>query len=187
MAAVEIRLGLDASGPYLATALWSPERGTLATRATRLERDHAARFVPELEALLAEAGTTRDRLGAITVGVGPGSYTGLRVGIAAARGLALGLGLPLGGVDSLALIAWGALAPGETGVAALDARRGNVYAGLYRRDDGGLVTLAEPAKLPRDEARATHPEARWLEDLPPDAVWAAMRPPGERDATAVYL
>ena len=187
MAAVQIRLGLDASGPYLATALWSPERGPLATRATRLERDHAARFVPELEALLAEAGVTRDRLAAITVGVGPGSYTGLRVGIAAARGLATGLGLPLGGVDSLALIAWGALAPGETGLAVRDARRGNVYAGLYRRDGDDLVTLAPPAKRPRDAVRAAHPDARWLEGLAPDARWAAMRPPGRGDTTAVYL
>jgi tRNA threonylcarbamoyladenosine biosynthesis protein TsaB len=187
MAGVDVRLGLDASGPYLATALWSPRRGRLAARATRLDRDHAARFVPELEALLAEAGVTRDQLGAIAVGVGPGSYTGLRVGIAAARGLATGLGLPLAGVDSLALVAWGALAPGETGVAALDARRGNVYAGLYRRDGDELTTLAPPAKRSRDEARAAHPQARWLEDVPPDAVWAAMRPPGAGDVTAVYL
>lgn len=187
MAAVDVRLGLDASGPYLASALWSPDRGALATRATRLERDHAARFVPELEALLAEAGASRDDLSAITVGVGPGSYTGLRVGIAAARGLATALSLPLGGVDSLSLIAWGGLAPGETGVAALDARRGNVYAGLYHRDADRLTTLAPPAKRARTDVRAAHPQARWLENEPPDALWAAMRPPAERDATAVYL
>jgi hypothetical protein len=72
-------------------------------------------------------------------------------------------------------------------VAALDARRGNVYAGLYRREADRLATLAPPAKRARDEVRAAHPQARWLEDAPPDALWAAMRPPGERDATAVYL
>ena len=187
MPAVDVRLGLDSAGPHLALALWSPGVGVLAQRAPRVDRAHAARIVPELDALLSDAGVARSDLRAITVGVGPGSYTGVRVGIAAARGLAAALDLTVGGVDSLALIAWGGLAPGESGLAALDARRGNVYVGLYRRDAGGLVTLEPAAKRPRDEVRALHPDVRWLEDGVPDASWAAMRPPGERDATAVYL
>lgn len=187
MAPVNVRLGIDTAGPHLALALWSPDRGTLAARAPRVERAHAARIVPELEGLLQDAALSRDELAAVTVGTGPGSYTGLRVGIAAARGLATGLALPLGGVDSLALIAWGGLEPGETGIAVLDARRGNVYAGSYRRDGDGLVRLREPEKLARDEARAWEPDARWLEGAVPSAIWAAMQQPGRLAAVPAYL
>ena len=187
MAGVNVRLGIDSAGPHLALALWSPERGVLAARAPQVGRAHAARIVPELEALLDQAGLAPDALAAVTVGTGPGSYTGLRVGIAAARGLATGLSLPLGGIDSLALVAWAALAPGETGVAVLDARRGNVYAGSYRRDGDTLVRLRDPAKLPREEARAQDPDARWLEGIAPSAVWAAMQRPGRQEAVPVYL
>ena len=187
MAAMDVRLGLDSAGPHLALALWAPERGVLAERAPRVERAHAARIVSELDALLHDAGIERNDLGAVTVGIGPGSYTGLRVGIASARGLSTGLGIPLGGVDSLALIAWGALQPGESGIAVLDARRGNVYAGTYRRGEVGLRTLRAPSKRPRDEVRRDDPDARWLEDMAPSAVWAAMRPIAERDVVPVYL
>jgi tRNA threonylcarbamoyladenosine biosynthesis protein TsaB len=187
MAGMEARLGLDTAGPYLALALWSPDAGVLARRAPRVDRDHAARVVPELEAVLSDAGVAKPEVAAVTVGVGPGSYTGLRVGIATARALATAWRVPLGGACSLAQLAWGALAPGETGLAVLDARRGNVYAAAFRRDDDRLVELAPPAKRPRPEAAAAWPEARWLEGVAPDAIWAAMRPPGERPAAAVYL
>lgn len=187
MHGVDVRLGLDSSGPYLASALWSPTEGVLARRAPRVERAHAARVVPELDALLADAAVPRDALRAVTVGIGPGSYTGLRVGLAAGRALATAWSLPLGGACSLAQVAWGALEPGETGAAVLDARRGNVYVAVYRREGDTLSELAAAAKRPRDEVARAWPEARWLEDLPPDASWAAMRPPGERPAEAVYL
>lgn len=181
------RLGIDTAGPHLALAAWSERDGVLARRTPRLGREHAARIVPELDALLADAGLRKGDVAAVTVGIGPGSYTGLRVGLAAGRALATGWDAPLGGACSLAQIAWGALAPGQTGAAVLDARRGNVYLAVFRRDDDGLVELAPPAKRPRDAARAAWPDARWLEDLAPDATWAAMRPPGERPAEAVYL
>lgn len=187
MHGVDVRLGLDSAGPYLASALWSPAEGVLARRAPRVERAHAARIVPELDALLADAGLPRSAVRAVTVGVGPGSYTGLRVGVAAARALATAWSVPLGGACSLALVAWGALERGETGVAVLDARRGNVYAAAFRRDGDDLTPLAAVAKRPRGEVERAWPEARWLEDLPPDASWAARRPPGERPAEAVYL
>lgn len=187
MAYVDVRLGLDSAGPHLALALWSPQHGVLAQRAPRVERTHAARIVGELDALFDEAAVDRTDLSGVTVGLGPGSYTGVRVGVAAARGLTHALDLPLGGVDSLALIAWAQLAPGETGVAVLDARRGNVYAGIYRRSDHDLVTLHPPSKRPRENVRAEFASARWLEDGVPSAVWAAMRPTARHDIVPVYL
>ena len=184
---MDVRLGLDTATPYLALALWSPEEGTLAQRSVRVERDHAARLLPELDTLLRDGGVARDRVGAVTVGVGPGSYTGLRVGIAAARALGTAWSVPVGGASSLAQIAWGALRDGEEGVAALDARRGNVYAARYRRAADDLVELSPARKAPREELRQAWKGARWLEDLAPDASWAARRPPAERPGEAVYM
>lgn len=187
MTIVDARLGLDTAGPHLSMALWSPRAGLLARRAPRVEREHAARIVTELGGLFEEAGVSRGTVAAITIGVGPGSYTGLRVGLAAGRAMATAWSAPLGGADSLASLAWGALAPGETGVAVMDARRGNVYAAVFRREEHDLIEIVPAAKRPRDEVAGAWPAASWIEDLPPDATWAAMRPPGERAAEAVYL
>jgi len=187
MAAVDVRLGLDTAGPHLALALYHHGAGPLAQRAPKVGREHAARIVPELDALFAAANLERGAVQAVTVGIGPGSCTGLRVGIAAARAMALSWQVPLGGVDSLSLLAWAVLAPGERGVAVLDARRGNLYAAVYERTETGLQQLAAAAKRPRGELRAAWPDARWLEDVAPDASWAAMQPPGGRVAEAVYL
>jgi len=104
----------------------------------------------------------RDAVAAVTVGVGPGSYTGLRVGLAAAHAMATAWSVPLGGADSLASLAWAALAPGETGVAVMDARRGNVYAAAYRRGAHDLIRIAPPAKQPRDEVARAWSAASWL-------------------------
>lgn len=175
MDGVDVHLGLDTATVHLSLSLWSPEAGLLARRSEHAGRGHAARWPGALEALLAEAGVSRHALGAIGVGVGPGSYTGVRVGIAAALGVAYGLDVTVSGGDTLAALAAGALADGETGVAVLDARRGNVYAGAYHRAGDELTPLAEPAKLPRDEVRARWPRARWLEDAPPDATHHARR------------
>lgn len=187
MPVVDARLGLDTAGPHLAMALWSPATGLLARRAPRVERDHAARIVTELGDLFGDAGLRRGAVAAVTVGVGPGSYTGLRVGLAAGRAMATAWSVPLGGADSLASLAWTALAPGQIGVAAMDARRGNVYAAVFRRDEYDLSVIAAPAKRPRDEVTRAWPAASWIEDVAPDATWTAMRPPGEREAEAVYL
>lgn len=191
MPASPIRLGLDTATPFLALALWSPEEGVLAARRPRVGRDHAARLLTELDALLEEAGAARDALGAVTVGVGPGSYTGLRVGIASARAFGRAWAVPVGGASTLAQIAWGALAEGESGAAVLDARRGNVYGAIYRREGGTLRELAPVAKASREAWRARLEEAapggRWLEDLAPDAAWAASRAPAAAPAEAVYL
>ena len=78
---------------------------------------------------------------AVAVGAGPGSFTGLRVGMATAKGIAFAASRPLWVVSSLAALAWGAARDGVI-IAALDARRGELYAGFYRRDGGRLSELA---------------------------------------------
>ncbi len=182
-----LQLGLDTSGPHLALAVADDAGHPIARRTDDVGRGHAERIVPTLEALLADAGAERRDLAAVTVGVGPGSYTGLRVGVATARGLALGLGVPLGGASSLAPVAWAALAPGETGVVVRDARRGNVYAALFERTPDGLIEHLPARKRPRDAVAAEHGDARWVEDVPPDATWLATRPPGGAPPEPIYL
>jgi tRNA threonylcarbamoyladenosine biosynthesis protein TsaB len=105
--------------------------------------DHAARVLPLVEQALAESGAGWDEVERIAVGVGPGGFTGLRIGIATARALAQGRGLPLVPVSSLAALAAGA-GPGPV-AAVIDARRGEVFAGAW---DGDRELLAPAALAP---------------------------------------
>ncbi len=98
------------------------------------------RYVDEV---LAETGLHLSALDCIAVGRGPGSFTGLRVGMAAAQSLAFGASLPVCAISSLAVLGFGAArrAGADCVVAALDARMGEVYAGAYRLKDEHLETL----------------------------------------------
>ena len=167
-------LGLDTASTYLALALWSPEAGPLATFCDAVGRDHAKRLVPELEGLLERAGVRRRDIRGVGVGLGPGSYTGLRVGVAAAKGLARGLGVPIVGRGSLEAMAYGALGGAEEAVVALDARRGNVYAGMFRKQGERVVQAGEVEKVAR-ASLMQRPGLRYLEDVPPDAVYLAKQ------------
>ncbi len=112
----------------------------VAEVATEGPRVHSERLLPTIDAVLGEAGATPDDLDAIAVSAGPGSFTGLRIGIATAKGLALGGGPPVVAVSSLAALARAARgAPGPV-AALLDARRGELYAGAW----SGADALGEP-------------------------------------------
>jgi tRNA threonylcarbamoyladenosine biosynthesis protein TsaB len=125
---------------------------------------HSARLLAEVEAAVGEAGGW-GTIGVIAVGVGPGTFTGLRIGIATARALAQGRGLPMVPVGSLDALALGIAerAPGRARLAAIDARRKEAFAALYGAS-GGLNW--GPVAAPADEL------ARRLAD-PGDAVVAA--------------
>ncbi len=109
-----------------------------------------------LSAIVTAAGITPSALGAIACGVGPGMFTGVRVAIATAKGIALGLGIPAIGVSTLAAVAATPLTEGapETRLALLDARRSEVYAGLYRVDETGVVALQDDMCGPLDTVLA---------------------------------
>ncbi len=100
-------------------------------------RRHAELVLPWTEAVLAEAGIDRHALQAIAVGRGPGAFTGVRLGISLAQGMALALDLPVVPVSTLAVLALRAGAgEGERVIAAIDARMGEVYWCVYRIEDG---------------------------------------------------
>jgi tRNA threonylcarbamoyladenosine biosynthesis protein TsaB len=113
---------------------------------------HATRLLPEADRAAAAAGGWEavDRL---AVGIGPGSFTGLRIGIATARALAQALSLPIAGVGTLAALARGISEahPGRSSLPLLDARRGEVFAALYddRAEEVWKPLVATPEALAR--------------------------------------
>lgn len=102
-------------------------------------RRHAELVLPMAEDLLEEAGITRRQLDAIAVGQGPGAFTGVRLAISVAQGLALALDIPVVPVSSLAALAMQAPRNGAVILAAIDARREEIYAGVFRYGSNGLV------------------------------------------------
>jgi tRNA threonylcarbamoyladenosine biosynthesis protein TsaB len=107
------------------------------------------RVVTLCQAALAEAGLAARDLDAIAVGAGPGSFTGLRIGLATGKGLAYAIARPLWLVSSLAALAHDlAVDEGALIVPVLDARRGEVYAGFYRQVGATRVAVAPEVVLP---------------------------------------
>ncbi len=113
-------------------------------------RRHTELALPWAEALLAEAGVARSQLDAIAVGRGPGAFTGVRLAIALAQGVALGLDLPVLPVSTLAVLAM--QAGGERRISAIDARMGEVYLGTFARQGEGLLALSEETVVRPDVA-----------------------------------
>lgn len=150
-------LALDTSTPCTALALGRVGPGVreLVAHATHDDRAAPASslLAPRISALLAEAGIGPRALGAIACGVGPGTFTGTRVALATAKGLAFALPCPLFALSTLAALAGGAARDGEV-VALLDARRNEVYAGRFALDADGPRALGEPRSCPIDQVLA---------------------------------
>ncbi|MFT3789724.1 MAG: tRNA (adenosine(37)-N6)-threonylcarbamoyltransferase complex dimerization subunit type 1 TsaB [Rudaea sp.] len=117
--------------------------GAIIERSELAPRRHAELILPMIESLLAEAGIARRDLDGIAVGRGPGAFTGVRLAISVAQGLALGLGVPVVPVSSLAALAIdapdGAAHRDDVILAVIDARMGEIYAGAFRRTRDMLV------------------------------------------------
>jgi tRNA threonylcarbamoyladenosine biosynthesis protein TsaB len=109
----------------------------LIDRSEVAPRRHAELVLPMAESLLSEAGVARNQLDAIAVGRGPGAFTGVRLAVSVAQGLALALDIPVLPVSSLAALAMQAPRDGAAVLAAIDARRGEIYAGAFERGAEG--------------------------------------------------
>ena len=118
---------------------------TVRAAALGESRRHASDLLPTLSALLKEQGVAPGDVDLVSVGVGPGSYTGLRVGIATALGLARGAGAAVVSVPSVAAMAYGALEVGQEGMVLLDARARELYVARYRREEHGVLELVAPS------------------------------------------
>jgi tRNA threonylcarbamoyl adenosine modification protein YeaZ len=163
MTAERITLAFDASTAACTAALFDDSGTCIARADERIDRGHAERLVPMIDELL--AGRHPDR---ILVGVGPGSFTGIRVAVAAAHGLAIGWNVDLWGMSSLALLAAEAVGEGEV-AAAIDGGHGELFVPCFDavtlQEAGPLLNLppAEAAKAV-GAARAIGPAARRLID-----------------------
>ncbi|PNS07475.1 tRNA (adenosine(37)-N6)-threonylcarbamoyltransferase complex dimerization subunit type 1 TsaB [Solilutibacter silvestris] len=128
-------LAIETATEACSVALWSD--GEVRERFEIAPRRHAELVLPWCDALLAEAGVSRAQLDAIAVGRGPGAFTGVRLAIAVAQGIALGLGRPLVAMSTLQVLAAGANArDGDRVLAAIDARMHEVYWASYCIRDG---------------------------------------------------
>ncbi|HSJ13981.1 MAG TPA: tRNA (adenosine(37)-N6)-threonylcarbamoyltransferase complex dimerization subunit type 1 TsaB [Longimicrobiales bacterium] len=136
-------LGIEAATPVGSVAV--AREGTLLAEATLgLTTRHAELLLPAIDFVLGSAGVARTGLSEIVVGAGPGSFTGVRIAAATARGLAAALSVPLSAHGSL-LVAAAASGVRDRPVCALfDARRGEVYAACYRFGADLPETLLEP-------------------------------------------
>lgn len=114
---------------------------------------HGETLLPRIDTALRNAGGGLDTLDLIAVGIGPGSFTGVRVGLATAKGLALATGKPLVGVVSLRILARGALTGAAPVVPVLDAYKDEVYLSIFASNEGQrLQQLHEPVHAPPDRA-----------------------------------
>lgn len=139
-------LAFETSAEACSVAVWND--GVMHERFEIAPRRHAELALPWAQALLDEAGVARAQLDAVAVGRGPGAFTGVRLGIAIAQGIALALDLPMLPVSTLAALAMRAAAPGPV-LAAIDARMGEVYAGAFERTGEGVRALgAESVSAP---------------------------------------
>ncbi|MGK6316133.1 tRNA (adenosine(37)-N6)-threonylcarbamoyltransferase complex dimerization subunit type 1 TsaB [Neorhizobium sp. DT-125] len=146
-----IVLAIDTAGVDCSAALYDGAAGKVLSAVTEtIGKGHAERLMAVIDQALAAANLQLAAVGRIAVVVGPGSFTGIRVGVAAARGLALALGVGSVGVTTLEVLARSHLAghPGRPVVAAMDAKRNEVYAQAFSAEG---FPLSEPAALSPEE------------------------------------
>ncbi len=123
-------------------------------------RGHATALLPAIEASMERVGVTMEDLGLVVVPVGPGSFTGIRIGLSTARGIAWSLGIPAVGVSSLETLAVSVGNRSEWVVPVLDARKSELFAAVYRVDWAGVKeTLVEPFVAPPEEVARRVQEA----------------------------
>ena len=177
-----LSLGFDTSAAHCAAALLLPD-GTVLNRLEPMDKGQAERLMPMLAELLADAGLDWADLTRIGVGTGPGNFTGVRISVAAARGLALGLGIPAIGVTRLAALAHGLPRPL---LVAEDARRAEAYAQGFDMPGFEEARLMPVADLPETAHRTGSAIADALPPAQPlaEAIAriAATSSPGPRPA-----
>jgi len=152
-------LAIETATESCSAALQAGDR--LLVRSELAPRRHAELLLPMCEALIEEAGLRRSDLDALAVGCGPGAFTGVRLAISAAQGIALALDIPVIAVSSLATLAMQAPHNGAAILALIDARMGEVYAATFRRGDDGLVEATGVESVGAADALMLAQDAEW--------------------------
>lgn len=135
-------LGIDSSG-LVASAAIADEKNIIAEFTVNNKQTHSQTLLPMIEKVVDMSGIELEQIDAIAIAAGPGSFTGLRIGLATAKGIGLALKKPVVSVPTLEGLAYrvsvfdGIICP------IMDARRNQVYTGIYKMDKGNLVCLSE--------------------------------------------
>ena len=131
-------LAMDTATMVSSVAVAAEER-VLAELTAETRFTHSETLVANIEEVLRLADVKREELSAVAVSLGPGSFTGLRIGLAAAKAIAYALSIPLVGVPTLEVLAAAFPSPGAVVASLIDAQKGNGYFALYRFTETGLV------------------------------------------------
>jgi len=183
-------LALDAASAACSVAVWTEGR-IAASRSRAMSEGHAEALMPMVLETLADAGLGFDSLTQVAVGVGPGSFTGIRIALATARGIALAAGLEAVGIDSFTAVAAAldpALRRGRCLLVAIDSRRSEIF-GQYYEASG--AARGEPLVLAPAALAAMRPDGPLLlagdgADLLPEIPDSVRSPgPGRPDAAAI--
>lgn len=143
-------LALETSATAASAAVCEDE-GLIAQSFQRTGLTHSATLMPMVESMLKNAGMTLQEMDLIAVAAGPGSFTGLRIGVSAAKGLAWPLDKPCAGVSTLEAMAWQLVGMEGVICAAMDARRQQVYNALFELSDGKPVRLTPDRAISLEE------------------------------------
>jgi tRNA threonylcarbamoyladenosine biosynthesis protein TsaB len=114
-------------------------------------KEHLENISGAIQEVLTIANLEPGSLNGLAVAVGPGSFSGIRVGMSVFKGLSLALGLKICGVSTLEILAWQALETGDLGVPVIEAGRGQVYSGLFRKSPDGIETIQSPRLVNKSE------------------------------------
>ncbi|HMJ77701.1 MAG TPA: tRNA (adenosine(37)-N6)-threonylcarbamoyltransferase complex dimerization subunit type 1 TsaB, partial [Iamia sp.] len=128
--------------------------GVLASAHSSRARRHAESLTPSIEFVCRQARIELSELGAVAVDIGPGLFTGLRVGVATAKAVAQALRVPVIPISSLDLLAYPTRFTDRMIAAVIDARRGELFSALYRSVPGGVQRITEPRVSTPDDLRA---------------------------------
>lgn len=148
-------LAMDTSNQALGVALLKDGQ-LIGEVMTNLKKNHSVRLMPAINQLMHDVDMTPQDLDKIVVAKGPGSYTGVRIGLTTAKSMAWALDIPLAGISSLEVLAWQGYFYNSYICPFFDARRGLVYTGLYEMQNG-------KPELVRDENNIMMED--WLKEL----------------------
>lgn len=148
-------LTIDTSNQVLGVAILK-ENEVIGEIVTNIAKNHSVRLMPAIDYLMKEVGLVPEQLDKIVVAKGPGSYTGVRIGLTTAKTLAWSLNIPIVGVSSLEGLAYQASFSNSYICPFFDARRGLVYTGLYESKEGKLKLVEEERNILFSD---------WLEEL----------------------
>ena len=136
-------LGIDTATPQVGCAIGGHE-GVLASFHLGRGRRHAEVLTPGIDFIRRQARIELSEISVVAVDIGPGLFTGLRVGVATAKAMASALRVPVVGVSSLDLVAFPVRFSPRLIASVVDARRGEVFFAFYRQVPGGLQRISEP-------------------------------------------